>query len=259
MKERNDSEYNRGNINLSKVKFVGIPVGRLLDHAAILGSDQETLEGLRKAREVLEEKGLIVLDVHHARFDVFASGLNLFKALDIDKCVIPSSIKNLNRPLISNYVDELRKMKGLEIFPTFRKAKYVSEDERRIYKDMPEEERKMKNNAYVERALEILNEPRSVVFVAVYGGLNRPDGESIPHGIETILRTGNPALCTLSVYGKRFLPITTYLSGDLLSFNKNSLNRDMYTTITAVHGRIAARVNFDTDYFNYHKSPHHAP
>src|SRR4030042_6101982 len=140
MIEKDDLEYDPGKINLSKVKFGRIPVGRLLDHTARLGSDQETLEGLRKAREVLEEKGLIVLDVHHARFDVFVSGLNLFNALDIEKCVIPSSIKNLNRPLISNYVNELNRIKGLEIFPTFRKAKYVSEDERRMYKDMPEEE-----------------------------------------------------------------------------------------------------------------------
>ena len=51
MVERNHSEYNYEKINLSKVKLVGIPIGRILDESSRLGSDQETLEGLRKAKE----------------------------------------------------------------------------------------------------------------------------------------------------------------------------------------------------------------
>jgi hypothetical protein len=251
MKERDDIEDKTGNINLSKFKFGGIPIGFFLEQATKVAPDQETHNGLKKARAAVKERGIIVLDTHHSRLDVFATGLNMLKVLDINNCVIPSSIKNLNHPIVKIFVDDLRKIKGMEIYPTFRIAGYVAEDERKMYENMPEEERIAKNDEYVKRAVEILHKPKSMVFVAVYGGFNRPHKGLIPSGIETILKTGNPALCTLSLYGKRFLPVTTYTSEDLLYFNENSLNKDMFIKITEEHKKIAGRMGFDKKYFGY--------
>ena len=251
MKERTDSERNYGDVDVLKFKFSGIPIGRLLESSTNLSEDQKTREGLNKASKALKKGGLIILDTHHARFDVLATGINILRQLNIDRCIIPSSIKNLNNPLLKDFYEGLNKIKGLELFPTYRKAEYVSEDEKKMYENMNEEERLDKNNEYIVRATEILKEPKSIVFLAVYGGFNRPYGGTIPHGVEKILKTGNPAICTLSVYGKRFLPITTYLSNDLISFDKNSQNSDMYKTITKEHKRIAERVGFSKDYFEY--------
>ena len=125
-------EYNGGQIfNLSEVRVGRLPIGRMLEHASFLSEDEDTHEGIGKAREALDEHGLVVLDVHHGRFDPVGTGINLARELNFETCVVPSSFANLQRPVLDRFYDALRDQ-GIQLMPTYRKSSAAPEGEREI-------------------------------------------------------------------------------------------------------------------------------
>ena len=248
MKERLNNDDAENNFDLRNVHIGLIPVGKILEHTSRLSFDGETQNGVREAKEILKKKGLFILDAHYGRFDVLGTGINMARELNFKICVVPSSFANLERPITTKFYKALREQ-GIALLPTYRKSKIVPEEERKIVEAMPQGEVLMKNNVWIDRTRQVLPQPGSVVFIAVYGGMNKPDGY-IPYGTEEVLKIGNPALCTLTVYNKRsFIPMTTYTSGECLIFDEKISNHEMYERILAEHRKIAVRAGFDPGYF----------
>jgi len=248
MKEKLNNDDAENIFDLRNVRIGFIPVGKMLEPTSRLSFDRETQNGVREAKEILKKKGLFILDAHYGRLDVLGTGINMARELNFKTCIVPSSFVNLERPILTKFYKALREQ-GIALLPTYRKSSIVPEKERKKVEEMPEEEVLMKNNIWKVKTRQVLPLPGSVVFIAVYGGMNKPGGY-IPYGTEEVLKIGNPALCTLTVYNKRsFVPMTTYTSGECLVFDEKSSNHDMYEKILAEHRKIAGRAGFDPDYF----------
>lgn len=199
----------------------------LMDRSS-LSRDEESQKGIRQAREVLSDRGLLILDAHRTWMDIGFSAARLTEELSIENYVIPYAAYLRNRKFYRSLILNIgNQVDGVEMMPVIREEDKMSSSgllgiRPRGIKFSKEQEISL-NRKFFKRSLELINDnkPRTAIFLAPYASRKTYRGE-VRTGVLGLLRKEISVLTTLSARDSAFkLDHTTFVSGELLRFDRN--------------------------------------
>ncbi|MFH1827000.1 MAG: hypothetical protein ABH812_01025 [bacterium] len=174
------------------------PVGRLLLSYSSVSKTEKTEFGIKSAREILEEEGLIVLDAHRTDIDIVFTGAQLTQKLNLKRFVAPAARYLYDHPRYGPKLKQIEKtMHGVEFFPVVRGEERGSTDRELPSKVVDAKEAQRLNNEYFEKARGILSFPHQAVAIAPYGS-RYTYKVKVRGGVRELLKEGYPAIVTLS-------------------------------------------------------------
>lgn len=199
-----------------------------------LSPDYETRNGIEQALDVLESGPILIFDAHRTWMDIGFSAARLTGELPIKKYVIPYAAylrdRRFYRPLVLNIGHQVD---GVEMMPVVREEDQIGYDGEFAVRPrgvaFTKEETSVLNRAYMKEALDLIkeNQPMTAIFLAPYAS-RRTYRKWFRVGVLGLVKKGLPVLATLSKKDSAFkLDHTTFVSGELLKFDKNSLNANI--------------------------------
>ena len=232
-------------VNFRDLRYGLLPVGELLIRLTEVSGDVHTQEGLSKASAMLSQRGMVVLDAHLAPFDIIATSIALSEGLKVRSCVAPVSAYDYYFPIIRRgFFSRLGKINGVELFPVYRDQDLEHWKNKPF--QPPKQDWRQRREAvlsYYRRSLSAVAEPGSLVVVAAYNGVNRL-GEDLANGVSRLLKSGSPALCSVSRFDQKSGKFRLFTAEDLLEFpqevTRNELHRAVHTQHREILGRIGA-------------------
>ena len=226
-------------VNFGELKYWGFPLGELMIHFTHLSEDSYTRQGLSKARDLLQNRGLIILDAHLTPLDIIATGIAVSENIELEGCIVPVSTYDFYFPFFrKGFFGRINKMDGFELYPVCRVSDSKSWRHKFFFpQELTTRKKREAVLAYHRRTLEVIEEPHKVVLVAAYNGVNQL-GNELAGGVERILESGCPALASLAVFDRELLRYKVFLSEDLLQFSQVSQKDEMHTLIHSSHLRL---------------------
>lgn len=241
-----------GAIPLEELRYFGLPLGRSMEHAFTLFGDRGSLKGLREARELLSNRGLLILDAHLAPLDIIASGVTVSRYLPISTVVLPVSAYDESvRPESRWFFSRLAKIPGVEAYPVFRQRDQEFEGRKEALQQAQEDKREIASNRhFYERALRAARAPHEGVLLTPYNGVHNFGKELTASVHRLMTKWGAAGLCTLSVpdggislqHGIE-LSYQTFVADSVLRFPPDEQERTMLEEFIGQHRRLAQRAS----------------
>lgn len=230
-------------VNIRDLHYGPVPLGEWLASRTLLSCDSETQKGFERARQVLEERGILVLDAHVTPLDIIATAVGLSEQLELRALVAPVSAYDYLRGFPSKgFLCRLDALWGIELYPVYRSDDLRYPERRGEYQRAVAANRLRKAQVrYLRRAEEALGQPGTVVLVTAYNGANRLGMELAP-GVERLLR-GAPALLSYSEFERGRMEFRVSLSPELQEFPRDADANDMLTRIYREHHMLMTRAD----------------
>ena len=202
-----------------------LPTGRLLNWRSEL--DPRSNRGIELARKVLNKEGLVILDAHLGTLDIMATTNEMTMNLPLEKVVMPVAGYNWFAPIARNIMRGIDvPEKGLLTLPVYRKEEWIGGGWWRVWRTLylkrfNRMHTRWFNMYFVLSALKAIRRPNQAVVVAPYGG-PASYGSTVRRGVAKVLRTGAPAIATLSVFDWRHLKYRVYVLPYIMRFKRFS-------------------------------------
>lgn len=176
--------------------------------------------------------GLIILDAHQNALDIFASAASVAKISKFNNIILPVTAYDYFFPFTGLFLDKIQKDDLLNIFPVFRYEETLFNNWNRIKKPFFPNDINGKdlNRSYLKMSTKALKKPQNIVVVSPYGGI-KPLGSKIRSGVNKLLKTGAPTICTWTKFSFKNMRYETSISTPI-HFNAKSTDEYIRETIT---------------------------
>lgn len=192
----------------------------LMDRSS-LSRDEESQKGIRQAREVLSDSGLLILDAHRTWIDIVLSASRLTEELPIKRLIVAIAGKFRGGGFQSSMLKRInQQVDGAELMFVIR------EKDKRKHKG----NNRSLNMRFLRASLDVLdrNNPNEAVLIAPYGGRTEYMND-VKEGAFFLLKRGYPTLFTLSSRSQYDNPLhvvkrhTLFVSPNVMSFDGQEL------------------------------------
>lgn len=205
-----------------------LPVGWLLQLLSKTSVDEKTQSSLQEAHKALDTSGLLVLDAHQNRLDIFASGIAVAKTLHPLHLTAPAAGMYTHNPLMRKLLfDPIEEqMSSLSVFPVYRAEERGTTD-RKIHDQsgLSASEKRRANHKYLTQSVESIQKPGHIAVVAPYGS-RKTFGTEIRAGILPLLYTESPVLLSAAHFDWRAMAYVVQTS-QLLRFTSEMETPDI--------------------------------
>ncbi len=243
MSERDKSSICPG---LRGVKLWRLRVGEFAHKHSILSPDPETERAIAALKDILSNHGLLVLDAHKRRPDIFASSMALIGELNPDYFIAPVAGYIYHSPWYRPLFREIKKVGGVDTYGVYRAEERNMT--RRRFTDrsgLSEAEKDSANRRYLRQVMKVKDRPRAIATVAPYAS-RKTYGEKIRDGVILLLRSGIHVVCTASVpYPGSFLDYQVRVSDSILKFSKQDEPEYIQQIVFREFERLYGNVNVE--------------
>jgi hypothetical protein len=242
--------------NLSKFRFLGFPLGRLMFRSE-LSDDPITRNAVNEFAPATSNRGGLVMDAHPGLLDLFASLIAISHFAQAKAVCVPLAASFYYHPFLFKFLFHPLD-KYLKLHPVFRKEEknYTS---RYFYNfsGFSMQEMEKNNRDYLSLASKTLKTKNSLVMLAPYGGRSIHE-EWIRSGVLNLIKKNTPIIFTVAKFSLkkfRFIVFAQFahdfnqLSWGQIPNSKESLSRICKSTFKELLDRADKAAHFQDHSF----------